>query len=141
MSESNLEIAKQYLAALEAGTTGEELASFFTEDVIQEEFPNRLLPQGASRDLSAILEGAERGKQFMQMQRYELVNTLATGQTVILEVKWVAVVGTDVGTLRAGTQLQARLAVFLEFRDGKIWRQRNYDCFEPWETSATDALN
>jgi hypothetical protein len=23
-------------------------------------------------------------------------------------------------------------AVFLEFRDGRIARQRNYDCFEPW---------
>jgi hypothetical protein len=24
------------------------------------------------------------------------------------------------------------VAGFLEFRDGRIVRQRNYDCFEPW---------
>jgi len=28
--------------------------------------------------------------------------------------------------------MRARFAVFLDFRDGKITRQRNYDCFEPW---------
>jgi hypothetical protein len=26
----------------------------------------------------------------------------------------------------------ARFAVFMDFRDGRIVRQRNYDCFDPW---------
>jgi hypothetical protein len=26
----------------------------------------------------------------------------------------------------------ARFAIFLTFRDGKIVRQHNYDCFDPW---------
>ena len=25
------------------------------------------------------------------------------------------------------------LAIFIELRDGRIFRQRNYDCFEPWQ--------
>jgi hypothetical protein len=32
----------------------------------------------------------------------------------------------------AGGVMQGRFAVFLEFRDGKIVRRRNDDCFEPW---------
>ncbi len=27
---------------------------------------------------------------------------------------------------------EAFLAVFLDFRDGKIIKQRNYDCYESW---------
>lgn len=32
----------------------------------------------------------------------------------------------------AGQVLRARFGVFLDFRDGRIVRQRNYDCFDPW---------
>jgi ketosteroid isomerase-like protein len=31
-----------------------------------------------------------------------------------------------------GEELEAHFALFLEFRDGRIWRQRNYDCFQPF---------
>jgi ketosteroid isomerase-like protein len=32
----------------------------------------------------------------------------------------------------AGGQLRARFAMFLEIREGRIARQRNYDCFYPF---------
>jgi ketosteroid isomerase-like protein len=35
-------------------------------------------------------------------------------------------------TALAGGQMRARFAAFLQFRDGKIVAQRNYDCFKPW---------
>ena len=38
----------------------------------------------------------------------------------------------DAGPFIAGQTLRARFAIFLEFRDGRIARQRNYDCFDPW---------
>src|SRR5687768_5107858 len=44
-----LETTRQYLAALEQMATGDALARFFRPDVVQEEFPNRLVPQGARR--------------------------------------------------------------------------------------------
>ena len=31
-----------------------------------------------------------------------------------------------------GTTMRARFAIFFEFRNGQIARQRNYDCFDPW---------
>lgn len=127
-----LALAKDYLAALERGATGDELASFFTPDVQQEEFPNRLVPTGARRDLAALLDGAVRGQRVMSAQRFELLDALVEGQRVALEVQWSGTLAISLGSLAAGDQMRARFAVFLTFRDGKIARQHNYDCFDPW---------
>ena len=37
---TNLQIAREYLAALESGVDRATLAAFFTEDVVQEVFPS-----------------------------------------------------------------------------------------------------
>ena len=132
MQDARKEIAVRYLSALEAGVAGDELAAFFSEDVVQEEFPNRLVPGGARRDLAALLEGAARGRQVMQKQRYELLRMVEDHETVALEVQWTGTLAVAVGSLPAGGQMRARFAVFLEFRGEKIIRQRNYDCFDPW---------
>lgn len=128
----NVATAKRYLAAIEQGLTGEALAEFYTPDVVQEEFPNRLVPNGARHDLAAILDAAVRGQQVTSGQRYQLLHAVASGDDVALEVQWTATLSVPVGTIPAGGEMRARFAVFLEFRDGKIARQRNYDCFEPW---------
>jgi ketosteroid isomerase-like protein len=114
----NLTIARHYLEALENGVTGEALAEYYAPDVVQEEFPNRLAANGARRDLAAILEGAERA--------------LASGDQVALEVLWVGTLAVPMGSIPVGGEMRAHFAVFLDFRDGKIVGQRNYDCFEPW---------
>ena len=129
---SNLAAARRYLAALEQFVTGEALADFFTADVVQEEFPNRLTPAGARRDLPALLDAAVRGSGVMRAQRYEVLHAVEQGDEVVLEVQWTGTLGVEFGSIPVGGQLRARFAVFLEFRDGKIARQRNYDCFEPW---------
>lgn len=127
----NLDLAKRYLEAIEAGATGDELAAFFAPDVVQEEFPNQFLPQGARRDLPAILDAAARGRAVMSSQSYRIVNAVANGDELALEVEWVGTVAVPIGQLPAGGKVRARFALFLEYRDGKIAAQRNYDCFEP----------
>jgi len=128
----NLDIAKRYLAALTAGVECQDVAEFFAPDVIQEEFPNRLMPNGAKRDLAAILDGCERGKKVVSSQRYDILSELAQGNLVVLEVQWTGTLAIPVGSLPAGGEMRARFAVFIEFRDGKIIAKRNYDCFEPF---------
>lgn len=127
-----LAFIRRYLAAIERGATGDELAAFFTPDVVQEEFPNRLVPNGARRDLNAILEGAERGQKVLTAQNYEVVSALAEGDRVALEVIWTGTLAVPIGSLPAGGQMRARFAVLIELRDGKIAAQRNYDCFDPF---------
>ena len=128
----NLAAARRYLAALERGAVGDELAAFFTADAVQREYPNRLTPNGAERDVPALLAGAVRGQQVVAAQRYEVVNAFASGAQVALEVLWRATLKIALGALPAGGEMRARFAVLLEYRDGLICRQHNYDCFEPW---------
>ena len=138
---ANLETARRYLAAIEASSGGsgdsggsgtESAESFFAPDVVQEEFPNRLVPAGARRDLTALREAAARGRGVMQRPRYEVGGAYAVGDTVILEVLWVGALAVPIGQLQPGQEMRAYFAMFLEFRDGRIRRQRNYDCFEPF---------
>ncbi|HVE71078.1 MAG TPA: nuclear transport factor 2 family protein [Thermoanaerobaculia bacterium] len=129
---ANLDAARQYLAAIASGATGDSLARFFAPDVVQEELPNRVVPDGKRRKLAAILEGAERGQRVLTGQRFEIRSAISTGDRVILEVLWVGTLAIPFGTIPAGGEMRAHSAMFLEFHDGKIVAQRNYDCFEPW---------
>lgn len=128
----NLTIARRYLEALETGAGGEALAEFFTNDVVQEEFPNRLSPIGAHRDLPAILNAAKKGKKVMRAQKFDILNSIADGELVALEVFWSGYLAIPVDTLPANSEMRAHFSMWLEFRDGKICRQHNYDCFDPW---------
>ena len=53
--------ARAYIAAVEGGAVGDDLAGFYHPDVVQHEFPNRLVPNGAQRELADILRGADSG--------------------------------------------------------------------------------
>lgn len=129
---ANLETVRRYLKAIENGATGATLAAFYAPEVVQEEFPNRLVVNGARRDLAALLEGAERGQKVISAQTYEIRNAIEQGNTVALEVLWTGTMAIPVGSLAVGDKMRAYFAVFIELHDGKIVAQRNYDCFEPW---------
>jgi len=126
-----VDIAKEYLRAVEEGATGERLAAFYTADAEQEEFPNRLLPNGARRTLADILVGAERGQKLMASQRFEVLGAIAQENRVVVELHWTGNLRVNVPGLPEGS-MHARFAVFMEFEGDKIRRQRNYDCFDPW---------
>ncbi len=130
--ETNLELARTYIASLSAGAGPDELDRFFSTDFVHEEFPNRLLPHGTTRDLQAMKDARARGRTLLSTEHFEIVGALASGVHVAMELTWTGTVGTAAGPFAAGQQLRARFAIFLEFRDARIVRQRNYDCFDPW---------
>jgi ketosteroid isomerase-like protein len=132
IATDNLEVARRYLEALESGAEGNALAEFFTKDVIQEEFPNRLSPIGAHRNLKAILDAARKGKQLLRAQKFEIMNSIVDGDRVALEVFWSGLLAAPIDTLPPNTEMRAHFSMWLEFKDGKICRQHNYDCFDPW---------
>ncbi|WP_282793909.1 nuclear transport factor 2 family protein [Streptomyces sp. CC224B] len=130
-AETLTDIAVRYHRAVGAGATGDELAAFFTPDVVQRELPNLLFPRGAVRDLTGILDAAEAGRATLRRQTYDVRDAVAAGEKVALEVEWTGELAVPLGALPAGHVLRARIAVFLDFRDGRIRAQRNYDCYEP----------
>ena len=131
-SFSNVKTARQYLKALEEGATGEALARFFDPEIQQIEFPNRLNPKGTQRGLSELLAAAEQGRKVMASQSYTIVRELVAGTRVVLEVVWEGTLAVPSQSLPSGATLRAHFAAFLDFRDGKIIAQRNYDCFYPF---------
>ena len=128
--ERNLETARRYLESI--GQPSSDTLAFFAEDVVQVEFPNRLIPEGATRDLAGLREASQRGSKVMTAQRYEILNAIASDDQVAVEANWIGTLAVPFGSIPAGGQMRARFAIFLTFRDGKIVQQHNYDCFDAW---------
>jgi ketosteroid isomerase-like protein len=128
----NLETARRYLQALERGETGAALRDFFAPDVVFEAFPNRLRPLGETLNLASALENVERGKKAMSQQKYKIKHEIADLERVALEVEWVGTLAVPFESVPAGGRMRVFFAMFLEFREGKIISQRNYDCYEAW---------
>jgi ketosteroid isomerase-like protein len=129
MESENVATVRRYLRAIE---TNGDVLGFYHPDVVMEELPNRIVPNGAVRDLAALSEANARGRQVIREQRYEVRGVMEDGDRVALEVLWTGVLAIPVSTLAAGDEMRAHFALFIDFRDGKIFRQRNYDCYEPW---------
>lgn len=126
------QLTQQYFAALERGASGDSLAAFYDPEVVQEEWANRLVPNGARRDLAAILTAAERGQEVMTKHRYEILSIIADGNRVAVEFVWSGTLVITLGTLAVGSVMRGHFASFLEFREDRIVSQRSYDCFDPW---------
>jgi ketosteroid isomerase-like protein len=126
---SHAETVRAYLKAIE---NREDSLAFFAEDAVQEEFPNALVPTGARRTLAELREANARGRNVLTSESYEIVNLVEAGDLVACEVLWRGVLAVPIRSLQPGDVMKARFGVFFEFTGGKIRRQRNYDCFEPF---------
>jgi ketosteroid isomerase-like protein len=109
-----------------------DFAVHLDPEVIFEELPNRVTPKGGRADLAAMRAGAERGQALLASQTYEVLGGFAAGAQVVLEVKWTGVLKIALGSLAPGDALTAQCAMIFELRDGRILRQRNYDCYAPF---------
>ncbi len=125
---SHVQKARQLLEALER-FDGDAVAALYAEDVEQVEMPNRLKPEGDRRGRAQLLSDLERSKGILRSQKYEVSNAVGAGALVMVEYEWSGVLAVPMGSLAAGDTLRGNCAMSLEFRDGRIVRQRNYDCF------------
>lgn len=121
-----------FLRALENRTSANDIKDFYHPEVEQIEFPNTLTKTMATRDLHGLLEGLERGMKVLQKERYEVQKTYSLENTVIAEVIWEGTLAIPIGNKQPGETMVAYFAQFYEFKEGKIYRQRNYDCFVPF---------
>ena len=128
----NIDLIRTYLNAIQSGETGDSLRRFFTDDVRQVEMPNQLNSRGQESDLEHILERSRQGQKLLQRQQYEIVSEIAQDGRLAVEARWTGVLAVALGTLAAGTEMKASIAMFFHFRDGRIVTQRNYDCFDSW---------
>ncbi|WP_047247377.1 nuclear transport factor 2 family protein [Maribacter thermophilus] len=120
----------QYLRMLESRTSSDELDNFYHPNAEQTEFPNTLTKQLTNRTLQELKEAAEKGSKVLTKETYEIKNLLSIDNTVVLECVWHGTLAIPIGNIEAGGNMKAYFAQIFEFEDGKIYRQRNYDCFE-----------
>jgi len=128
---TNLDKARRYLKAIEDSDAA-YVVGLFSPDAVLEQLPNRIYPQGMRSTVAQIPEAFEKGRKIFSRQTYQITNGSANGGLVILEVLWTGTLAIPFGSLAAGSEMRCHSAMFLEFRDGKIVAQRNYDCFNPW---------
>lgn len=127
----NVQIAQDFLRAIERGET-DGLRRFLTDDYVQVEMPNAATPKGQSRGLEATIVGARKGVEILEWQRYDFKNVMAAGDWVIIETGWKAKLKGGWGKLPNGFIFDATIAIFMQFRDGKIAFSRDYDSYQPF---------
>ncbi len=71
-------------------------------------------------------------KKAMSHQKYKIKKEIADLGRVALEGDWVGTLAGAFESVPAGRRMRVFFAMFLDFREGKIVRQRNYDCYEAW---------
>jgi ketosteroid isomerase-like protein len=127
---STREIILSYLRAIESHDL-DEVARWQHPDVEVVEHPNRILPAGKRYDRAALCEAGERGKALMASERYEVRAMIIEGDRVAAQIEWSGTLGVPAGPLPAGHVMRAQICSVFELRDGKIWRQEQYDCYLP----------
>lgn len=129
--QEKIDVAYRFVRAIETSDL-DGLVLLCCKDVRQTEWPNRISDRGNVRDLSAMVDGFERGIKLLVRQNYEVKSTSMSTDGVALEMEWRGVLAVALGDLSAGEEMVAHIAMFLTFRDGKISTCHNYDCFEPF---------
>ena len=134
MSSSNFARTHQYLQAVASRGPFENVADFYAPEIVIQEFPNRIAPQGRVRRAVELRAAYEQGHKILQSQFYAVHRIFESGDEVVAELEWTGILAVPVMNLPAGSEMRAFVAMFLTFRNGKIVSQRNYDCYPPFDT-------
>ncbi|MES1222619.1 MAG: nuclear transport factor 2 family protein [Bacteroidota bacterium] len=132
MTTNKTELVKRFFHLLQWFTTSEnEYKSILHPAIEQVEYPNLMIPKTRQRTFVNLMEGAEAGKKILAYQRFEPTHFFETADAVIAEYTWTGELKVRAGRLKQGQVLKAHICTIFEFRDDKIFRQRNYDCYDP----------
>jgi len=123
-------IVEEFLKTLEHRKSFDDLLPFYHKDIEQVEFPNLLSSKKTIRSLKELKIATDRGAKLLQSEHYQIVNKYICDRAVIVEVIWLGQLSKSLGKLNVGEELKAYFAQVYEFENGKIIKQRNYDCFE-----------
>lgn len=110
-----------YLRTIESHDL-DAVAALLADDVEVIEHPNKLNPAGARYDKAALRAAGERGAAILASERYDVRGLIVEGDRASVQTTWT-------GVLRSGETMTAQICSVFEVKDGKIWRQEQYDCF------------
>jgi len=106
-------------------------AAVLHPEVVQTEYPNSLNRSIQRRSFSEIIDNLRLGRELLRDPSFEVQRTTScTDGSIVVEGVWQATVVSDMRGLLRGQRLASHLCLIFEFKDGKIYRQRRYPCFE-----------
>ena len=88
MTSTNVARVHQYLQAVAAMGAPETVADFFAPDVVFQEFPNRIAPQGRVRRFADLGVAYGQGRKILQSQAYNVKGIVEAGDEVAVELEW-----------------------------------------------------
>lgn len=138
----SIQVVWRLFEAIEAGDV-KAIADAYHENAEQVEYPNRLLPSGARRTKADLVEAARRGKALMAAQTVRIERIVDGGDGgLALQVAWSGQLAVDAPPLglNAGDTIEARLAQFFTFHEGRILHHDTYDCISPVNAHMTGAV-
>ena len=56
---------------------------------------------------------------------------IVEGDRAAVQIEWSGTLAIAAGALQVGDVMRAQICSVIELRDGKVWRQQQYDCFVP----------
>ncbi|MCG6168230.1 nuclear transport factor 2 family protein [Leptospira sp. FAT2] len=127
------QIVETYLKLLsEFVVEKEEFKTILHPEIQQIEYPNALTKTVTVSNWEDIFRRMPAGKNLLKRQVFRMQSYLENGDTVVVEAEWEATVKTDLGPFKTDQNLKAYFCMIFEFKENKIYRQKNYDCFEPF---------
>lgn len=131
MDNGNLKRTEAYLRAIETGS-GAQLDELAHPTATFQQLPNVIYPRGMTVTLAEAKANFERGRQLLSSQHYRIVSSMSVGERVAVEIEWTGILAVPMKTLAAGDPMVAYCAMFIDWREGRIVAQRNYDCYMPF---------
>jgi ketosteroid isomerase-like protein len=125
------DVVRAYVAAVEAQDM-DEVQKWLADDVEIVEHPNTVSKNGRRYGKAEAKAAGERGKALMASEKYDVTSVLVDGDRAVLQITWSGTLGHGGHEHhRGGHVMKAHICCVMEVRNGKIWRQEQYDCFHP----------
>jgi SnoaL-like domain len=74
----------------------ENVADFYAPNVVIQEFPNRVAPEGRVRRAADLRASYEQGQRILRSQTYKVQRILETGDEVAVELEWSGILAVPV---------------------------------------------
>lgn len=131
MNEHLTVLQTYYDLAQVFSTDAAAYAAILHPEVVQTEYPNLFHKVIQHRSYTDILENIRAGRELLRDPKFEVFSTqVCPDGTIVVEGRWEATTTNDMRDMLRGQRLSAQLCLFFEFKDGKIYRQRRYCCYD-----------
>jgi ketosteroid isomerase-like protein len=132
--EHKIELVKKYFALVEAFCADKkEYENILHPEMTATEYPNLNTKATRTRGYNEMFAGMETAKKILRFHHIEIHAIFETPEVAVVEATWTGEMAEAVRDFEKGQTLTAHCCFVFEFKDGRIFRQRNYDCYESFE--------